>query len=111
MVDYIKNEALGKHQVALVGMFLLCIILLGAIYIYFISSIVMATVARDHNIQNLQSVQREYQELEKQYLFLLSKFNLDYAYSLGFVNSGSALTFVSRQTAVAQNSAYDKTIR
>ncbi len=111
MVDYIKNEALGKHQAALVVMFLLCIILLGVIYIYCISSIVMATVNRDHNFQNLQSIQREYQELEKQYLVLLSKFNLDYVYSLGFVNSGNALTFISRQTAVAQNSAYGKAIR
>ncbi len=111
MVDYIKNQTLERHRTALFGAFVSFIILSGVVYLYCISSIVMATVARDHNIQSLGVIQGEYQELEKQYLFLLSKFSLDYAYSLGFINSGSSLTFVSYQTTVAQNSVYGEAIR
>ncbi len=110
-MDYIKNQTLERHRTALFGALVSFIILSSVVYLYCISSIVMATVARDHNIQSLRAVRVEYQELEKQYLSLLSKFSLDYAYSLGFINSGSALTFVSYQTTVAQNSAYGEAIR
>ena len=111
MVDYIKNQTLERHRTALFGALISFIILSGVVYLYCVSSIVMATVARDYNIQSLGVIQREYQEVEKQYLSLLSKFSLDYAYSLGFINSGSALIFVSHQTTMAQNSAYGEAIR
>lgn len=71
---------------------------------------VMETVERNKNIQNLQVIKREYQNLEKNYLDILSSFNLEYAYSLGFVSENS-LNYVSKQTSVAQNISYDKAIR
>ena len=70
----------------------------------------METVARNQNIQNLQAIKREYQALEKSYLDILSVFNLEYAYSMGLVSENS-LSYVSKQTPVAQNTGYDKAIR
>ena len=70
----------------------------------------METVTRNQNLQNLQAIKREYQALEKSYLDILSIFNLEYAYSLGFVSENS-LSYVSKQTPVAQNISYDKAIR
>lgn len=110
MVDYIKKEALGRHQAGLLTTFICAIILIGIIYLCCVSTIVMETVNRNQNFQNLQITRKEYQELEKSYLSLISKFNLDYAYSLGFIN-GNSFAFISRQTTMAQNSSYDKTLR
>ncbi len=105
MVNYIKNEALEKHQTILFGAFALAIIFTGIIYIYGVSAIMMQTVGRNDNLQKLQAVEQEYRELEKDYLSLISKFNLDYAHSLGFISNGNATAFIARETPVAQNSA------
>ncbi len=110
MVDYIKKEALGRHQTELFTAFICAIILIGVIYIYCISAIVLETANRNKNFQNFQTARKEYQELEGIYLSLISKFDLDYAYSLGFINDNSS-AFISHQTTMAQNSGYEKTIR
>jgi len=110
MVNYIKRETWGRHQVGLFSSLVCAIIFIGVFYLYCISAMVMETVTRNQNIQNLQSVKREYQALEKSYLDIISTFNLEYAYSMGFVSENS-LSYVSNQTAVAQNISYDKAIR
>ena len=108
MVNYIKNET-EKHRIVLFYALICAIILVSILYMYFISAIMMQTVNRDFNLQGLQTAKREYQELEQNYLSLLSKFNLNYAYSLGFVGENS-LDFVSRQSQVAQNSGHAQKI-
>ncbi len=108
MVDYIKNET-EKHQIALFYALVFTIILTSVFYMYFISAIMVQTVNRDSNLQSLQVAKREYQELEQSYLALLSRFNLNYAYSLGFVGE-SSLNFISRQSQMAQNSGHVQTI-
>ena len=110
MVDYIKNKT-QKYQMVLFVALISSMILMGIFYIYSISSIVMETVQRNQNFQNLQVVQRQYQELEESYLSLISKFNLDYAYSLGFVNENNSLAYISRQNPVAQNNSYEEAVR
>lgn len=96
---------------ALFAVLVFCILLFGVIYLYNISAIMIETVNRDHNLERFQLVEREYQELEKNYLGLLSKFNLDYVYSLGFVSSGNASAFITREIQMAQSGGYEKTIR
>jgi len=110
MVNYIKREAWGRHRIGLFGSLICAIIFIGVFYLYCVSAMVMETVNRNQNFQNLQVIKREYQELEKSYLDILSIFNLEYAYSLGFV-SGNSLSYVSKQTPVAQSGGYDKAIR
>ncbi len=110
MVNYIKRETWGRHQIGLFGSLICAIIFIGVFYLYFVSAMVMETVTRNQNLQNLQAIKREYQALEKSYLDILSIFNLEYAYSLGFVSENS-LSYVSKQTPVAQNTSYDKAIR
>ncbi len=110
MVNYIKRETWGRHQIGLFGSLICAIIFIGVFYLYCISAMVMETVTRNQNLQNLQAVKREYHALEKSYLDILSVFNLEYAYSLGFVSENS-LSYVSKQTPVAQSSGYDKAIR
>ncbi len=110
MVNYIKRETWGRHQAGLFSALICAIIFIGIFYLYCVSVMVVETVARNQNIQNLQAVKREYQALEKNYLDIISTFNLERAYSLGFVSENS-LSYVSNQTAVAQNTGYDKAIR
>ena len=110
MVNYIKRETWGRHQACLFGSLICAIIFIGVFYLYCVSAMVMETVTRNQNLQNLQAIKREYQTLEKSYLDILSIFNLEYAYSLGFVSENS-LSYVSKQTPVAQSSGYDKAIR
>lgn len=108
MVDYIKN---GIWEKRMPFSALICaIILVAMFYIYCISSVVVETVNRNQNFKNLQIVQNEYQNIEKNYLGLITKFNLDYAYSLGFVG-GNPLAYIPRQIPVAQNSVYAQTLR
>jgi hypothetical protein len=109
MVKYLKNKT-EKHQKEFLITLICAIILIGVFYIYCVSAIVMETVSRNQNIQTLQVVQKKYQELEKSYLDIISKFNLDYAYSQGFIN-GNSLAYIPRQVPVAQNSGYDKALR
>lgn len=109
MVGYIKIET-EKHQRGLLTALICAIILLGVFYVYCVSAIVMETVRHNQNIQSFQVQRREYQELEKSYLGLISKFNLEYAYSLGFIG-GNSSAYIVRQTSVAQNSGYDKALR
>ena len=111
MAEYIKNETWGRHRAVLFAGLLGAIILLGAVYIYSISAIMIETVNRDYNIRNFQIVQKEYQEMEKSYLSLLAKFNLDYVYSLGFVPSGNTLSFLTSEIKVAQNNGYGEAVR
>ncbi len=94
----------------LFGLLACACVLMAIVYLWFISNIVMETVSRNQHFQNLKITEREYQELEKNYLNLLAKFNLDYAYLLGFVNENS-LASVEQQTAVAQNTGYEQTFR
>lgn len=109
MVDYIKKET-DKYQRGLFILLIFAIIILSAFYIYSVGNIVMETVRRDKNLEDLQISRQEFQELEKTYLNLLSKFNLEYARSLGFI-SGNAVAFISKTTQMAQNNSYEKTIR
>lgn len=110
MTSFIKKEIWGRHQMMLFGALSFVIVLLGAIYIYFLSVIVMETVARNQKFQTIQILREKSDNIEKKYLELLSKINLDYAYSLGFVDVNS-LVSVERQTAVAQNVNYDQALR
>ncbi len=113
MTDCIKKEiweTWEKRKIYLFAVFVFAIIAICALYIYRISAIVVETANREHLSQNFKTIQKEYQGLEKDYLFLLSRLNLDYAYSLGFINEDSA-AFIVRQTAVAQNNSYGQAIR
>lgn len=94
----------------LFGVLSFAIIFSGAIYMYFLSAIVMETVARNQNFQTIQDLREKSNNVEKQYLELLSKINFDYARSLGFVEMNSLIS-VERQTAVAQNVNYDQALR
>ena len=111
MVDYIKNQALERYRTAIFWLLVFLIISSAIIYLYCIGVIVMATVNRNSNLEKLQSLEREYQELENQYLSLSSKLDLDYAYALGFVNNAKTLTFVLKPTAVAQTMSYGEALR
>jgi hypothetical protein len=102
MTNYIKNGIWEKRKIGLFYLAVFVIILLSIFYLYRIALIVAETANHQGNLQNLIILKREYQELEKNYLSSLARLNLEYAYSLGFVNFG-AVSFVSRRPPVAQN--------
>lgn len=108
MKIYIEN-GIEKHRIALFYALVCAILFTCFLYMYFVGAIMMQTVKHDSIYQNIHNAEREYQELEQSYLALISKFNLNYAYSLGFVGENSA-DFVSRQSRVAQNSGNVKTL-
>lgn len=108
MAECIKKEIWGtweKRKVCLFAVFIFAIIVVCALYFFCVSAIVMEAANREHFSQDFKAVQKEHQELEKNYLSLLSRLNLDYAYSLGFINEEST-AFIVRKTAVAQNNGY-----
>ncbi len=110
MVNYLKNETLGKHQKEIFIVLILAVLIIGIFYVYCLAGIMAGIVNHNNNLKNLQNMKMGYQELEKNYLSFLSKFDLDYVYSLGFVSENS-LSYVTRQIPVAQNTSYENALR
>lgn len=106
MTNCVQKEIWEKRKTGLFYLAVFAIILLSIFYVYRITLIVVETADYQGNLQNLMILKREYQELEKSYLSSLSKLNLEYAYSLGFVNS-NPVSFIPRHAPVAQTNGYE----
>lgn len=98
MTKAIKN--LSKYEetrLALSRLFLIVIIFASIVYIYSAGATVMAAVESKQNSQKLQLAGQEYQELESEYFNIIERADIDYAYSLGFIDHGAKAKYASRK--------------
>lgn len=98
MTKAIKN--LSKYEetrLALSKLFLAVIIFVAIFYVYSAGATVMAAVESKQSSQKLQSTGQEYQKLESEYFNMIEKVDIDYAYSLGFIDQGAKAKYASKK--------------
>lgn len=100
MIKAISSKEL-ENQKRIFGLFMIAIIIVGFFYVYFSGNTIFQIINKNNNAKHLQTVGFDYQQLEESYLKLIDGIDLDYAYSLGFVEQKKG-DFAVRQTTVAQ---------
>ena len=65
------------------------------------SSVSIAVESRK-NLDKIEKFERQKVELEKKYMDMASKFDLNYAYENGFIDQSKNIAFVSRSKSLAQ---------
>lgn len=102
MIKKISNSDSDQIKKRILGFLVIFIIIIGVLYIYFMSSAVREVVDRKNNIKDIQNLSLEQQKIEGSYFSLLNKVgNLDYAYSLGFIDENN-VEFVTRPSTVVR---------
>ena len=103
MPKLIKTISMSKTEQAIrkiFGALVFSIIIMASFYVYFAGVAVAEIISRKNNIRDLQEATLVYQEKEEMYFSITDGFNLDYVYSLGFVDQKNA-DFAVRTSVVA----------
>src|SRR3989338_11229423 len=103
MTKTIKNlPNASRLRPAFFGALIAGIFLVSSLYIYFMGSSVSVAVESRKNLDKIAELERQKVELEKNYMELASKFDLNYAYENGFVDQSKNIAFISRFKPLAQ---------
>ena len=102
MTKAIKNLSETSFKPAVFGLLLMAIFLTAGLYVYFMGSSVSAAVESRKNIDKIAGLELQKVELEKKYINLVSKFDLNYAYENGFIDQSKNIAFISRSKSFAQ---------
>ena len=103
MTKTIKNLSdASRLRPAFFGALLAGIFLVSGLYICFMGSSVSVAVESRKNIDKIDELERQKVELEKKYMDLASKFDINYAYENGFIDQSKNIAFVSRSKSFAQ---------
>ena len=102
MTKAIKNLSEKSLKPAVFGLLLAAVFLTAGLYIYFMGSSVSVAVESRKNLDKIAELERQKVELEKNYMDLAAKFDLNYAYENGFIDQSKNIAFVSRSKSFAQ---------
>ena len=102
MTKAIKNLSETSFKPAVFGLLLMAIFLTAGLYVYFMGSSVSVAVESRKNLDKIAELERQKVELEKNYMELASKFDINYAYENGFVDQSKNIAFISRSKSLAQ---------
>ena len=102
MTKAIKNLSEKSLKPAVFGLLLAAVFLTAGLYIYFMGSSVSVAVESRKNLDKIAELERQKVELEKNYMDLAAKFDLNYAYENGFIDQSKNIVFISRSKSFAQ---------
>jgi len=102
MTKAIKNLSEKSLKPAVFGLLLAAVFLTAGLYIYFMGSSVSVAVESRKNLDKIAELERQKVELEKNYMDLAAKFDLNYAYENGFIDQSKNIAFISRSKSFAQ---------
>ena len=103
MTKAMKNlSEASQFKPAVFGLLLMAIFLTSGLYICFMGSSVSIAVESRKNLDKIEKFERQKVELEKKYMDMASKFDLNYAYENGFIDQSKNIAFVSRSKSLAQ---------
>src|SRR3989338_8912572 len=102
MTKTIKNLSETSLKPAVVGLLLAGIFLTAGLYVYFMGLSVSVAVESRKNLDKIAELEHQKVELEKNYMELASKFDINYAYENGFVDQSKNIAFISRSKPLAQ---------
>jgi len=97
---FFKKEIWKKYSQHLFLAFFLVVFVLGLFYVYFMNFAVLSMAERNSNLKKITEIKRDIQGLETQYIKKLEEFDIAYAKSIGFVESGP-VGYIYRQKSVA----------
>lgn len=103
MTKAIKNlSETSRLRSAVFGLLLMAIFLVSGLYVCFMGSSVSVAVESRKNLNKIKELERQKVELEKKYMGLASKFDLNYAYENGFIDQSKNIALISRSKSFAQ---------
>ena len=102
MTKAIKNLSETSLKPAVFGLLFMAVFLTAGLYVYFMGSSVSVAVESRKNLDKIAEFESQKVELEKKYMDLASKFDLNYAYENGFIDQSKNIAFISRPKSLAQ---------
>ena len=103
MTKAIKNlSETSRLRPVVFSLLLMAIFLTAGLYVYFMGSSVSVAVESRKNLDKIAEFESQKVELEKKYMDLASKFDLNYAYENGFIDQSKNIAFISRPKSLAQ---------
>jgi len=103
MTRTIKKISESNNITSLVFVFLMVMLFItSGLRVYFVSVSVASTVENKNNFDKITELERQKVDLEKKYMELASKFDINYAYENGFVDQSKGIAFVARSASIAQ---------
>lgn len=103
MTKTIKNLSdASRLRPAVFGLLISGVFLISGLYVCFMGSSVSLAVESRKNLDKIAEFERQKVELEKKYMEMASKFDLNYAYENGFIDQSKNIAFVSRSKSFAQ---------
>ena len=103
MTKAIKNLSdANRIRPVIFGLLIAGIFLTFGLYVCFIGSSVSGAVENHKNLDKIAEFERQKVELEKKYMELASKFDINYAYENGFIDQSKNIAFISRSNSFAQ---------
>lgn len=100
-INTISKTGYEIFKTKIFNILIFSVVAMVILYVYFLSVTVVQTVARRNNINNLYTLNLEYQKLQESYFSTIENLNVEYAYALGFVDEKNP-SFVSKTSAVAK---------
>lgn len=97
---FLKKQLWKKYSQYFFWSLFAFVLMLGVLYLYFMNFAVLKTAERNINIKKITQVKRGTQGLEAEYIGRLEEFDVDYAKSIGFVES-EPVSYIYRQKSVA----------
>lgn len=101
LIKKISSPKTEQTQRKIFGLFAFSIIFMIGFYLYSINIAITETVNRKNNLESIRIMESKYQKVEESYFVFLNKFDIDYTYSLGFVDQNK-IDFVFRPSAFAK---------
>lgn len=103
MTKTIKNlSEANRFRPAVFGLLLVGVFLTSGLYVFFMGLSVSMVVESRKNLDKIAEIERQKVKLEKNYVEMASRFDLNYAYENGFIDQSKNIAFVSRSKSLAQ---------
>lgn len=103
MTKTIKKISESSNITYLVFVFLMVMFFAtSGLRIYFVSASVADAMENENNFEKITQLERQKVDLEKKYMELASKLDINYAYENGFVDQSKSIAFVARSASIAQ---------
>ncbi|MEK7069889.1 MAG: hypothetical protein AAB818_01490 [Patescibacteria group bacterium] len=103
MTKTIKKISESNQLISIVFVFLLVMFFVtSGLRVYFTGASVSDAVENRKNFDKIAELEHQKVDLEKKYMELVSKFDINYAYENGFVDQSKGIAFVTRSATIAQ---------
>ena len=96
---FIRREPI---QTGFFSLLLVAIFLTSGLYVWFMGASVSVAMESRKNLDKIAQSESQKVKLEKKYMELASKFDLNYAYENGFIDQSKNIAFISRSKSLAQ---------